>query len=252
MAAKALRRLNARHRLALTGTPLENHLGELWALFDFVSPGFLGDTKSFTKNWRTPIEKRGSVERQKQLARRVRPFLLRRTKAEVATDLPPKTEIVESIALGQQQRDLYDGIRLSMHKKLRDLIAAKGLKRSRIELLDALLKLRQACCDPRLVKTTNIPAKTGSAKLERLMEMLPSLIEDGRKILLFSQFTSMLDLIQAELRLAEIPFVLLTVRRPIAPPRSAVSRAARCPCSDQPAGRRHGAQSHRRRYGHPL
>jgi SNF2 family DNA or RNA helicase len=209
-AAKALRRLTARHRLALTGTPLENHLGELWALFDFVSPGFLGDAKGFTKNWRTPIEKRGSVERQKQLARRVRPFLLRRTKAEVATDLPPKTEIVESIALGQQQRDLYDGIRLSMHKKLRDLIAAKGLKRSRIELLDALLKLRQACCDPRLVKTAGTPAKAGSAKLERLMEMLPSLIEDGRKILLFSQFTSMLELIQNELRQAQIPFVLLT------------------------------------------
>jgi superfamily II DNA or RNA helicase len=209
-AAKALRRLTARHRLALTGTPLENHLGELWALFDFVSPGFLGDAKSFTKDWRTPIEKRGSVERQKQLARRVRPFLLRRTKAEVATDLPPKTEIVESIAMGQQQRDLYDGIRLSMHHKLRDLIAAKGLKRSRIELLDALLKLRQVCCDPRLVKTGGPPAKAGSAKLERLMEMLPSLIEDGRKILLFSQFTSMLALIQAELARAEIPFVLLT------------------------------------------
>jgi superfamily II DNA or RNA helicase len=209
-AAKALRRLTARHRLALTGTPLENHLGELWALFDFVSPGFLGDAKGFTRNWRTPIEKRGSVERQKQLARRVRPFLLRRTKAEVATDLPPKTEIVESIALGQQQRDLYDGIRLSMHKKLRDLIATKGLKRSRIELLDALLKLRQACCDPRLVKIAGTPAKAGSAKLERLMEMLPSLIEDGRKILLFSQFTSMLDLIQEELNRAQIPFVLLT------------------------------------------
>jgi superfamily II DNA or RNA helicase len=210
-AAKALRRLPARHRLALTGTPLENHLGELWSLFDFVSPGFLGDAKSFAKSWRNPIEKRGDGERQARLARRVRPFLLRRTKAEVASDLPPKTEIVEHVALGDQQRDLYDGIRLAMHKKLRDAIAAKGLRRSRIELLDALLKLRQACCDPRLVKTAGRAApKAGSAKLERLMEMLPALIDEGRRILLFSQFTSMLALIQAELAKAQIPFVLLT------------------------------------------
>jgi SNF2 family DNA or RNA helicase len=215
-ASKALRLLKSRHRLALTGTPLENHLGELWALFDFVSPGFLGNAKAFTKSWRTPIEKRGDRERQKLLARRVRPFLLRRTKAEVAGDLPPKTEIVEQVAFGDQQRALYDGIRLAMHKKLRDAIAAKGLRRSRIELLDALLKLRQACCDPRLVKTANRvtgkPAhgRAGSAKLERLMEMLPALIDEGRRILLFSQFTSMLDLIQAELATAQIPFVLLT------------------------------------------
>jgi superfamily II DNA or RNA helicase len=215
-ASKALRRLQARHRLAMTGTPLENHLGELWALFDFVSPGFLGDARGFGKSWRTPIEKRGDRERQKQLARRVRPFLLRRTKAEVAADLPPKTEIVEQVALGDQQRDLYDGIRLAMHKKLRDAIAAKGLRRSRIELLDALLKLRQACCDPRLVRTAPGAAsrsgagKAGSAKLERLMEMLPELIDEGRRILLFSQFTSMLDLIQAELAKSQIPFVILT------------------------------------------
>ncbi len=211
VAAKALRRLNARHRLALTGTPLENHLGELWALFDFVSPGFLGDAKAFAKSWRAPIEKRGDQARRKQLARRVQPFLLRRTKAEVASDLPPKTEIIEQVAFGDQQRDLYDGIRLAMHKKLRDAIATKGLRRSRIELLDALLKLRQACCDPRLVKTAGrVSARIGSAKLERLMEMLPALIDEGRRVLLFSQFTSMLDLIQAELAKAGIPFVLLT------------------------------------------
>ncbi len=210
-AAKALRRLESRHRLALTGTPLENHLGELWALFDFVSPGFLGDGKSFAKSWRTPIEKRGDQGRQKLLARRVKPFLLRRNKTEVAADLPPKTEIAESIALGPAQRDLYDGIRLAMHKKLRDAIAAKGLKRSRIELLDALLKLRQVCCDPRLVKTARagIAAKAGSAKLERLMEMLPELMDEGRRVLLFSQFTSMLDLIEAEIVRADIKFVRL-------------------------------------------
>ncbi|HIJ61659.1 MAG TPA: DEAD/DEAH box helicase [Rhodospirillaceae bacterium] len=208
--AQALRRLEARHRLALTGTPLENHLGELWALFDFVSPGFLGDARSFARTWRTPIEKKGDGGRQAALARRVRPFLLRRTKTVVAAELPPKTEITEHIDLSQVQRDLYEGIRLAMHKKVREAIASKGLKRSRIEFLDALLKLRQACCDPRLVKTARSTHKAASAKLVRLMEMLPELIGEGRRILLFSQFTSMLALIEAELTAASMPYLLLT------------------------------------------
>jgi superfamily II DNA or RNA helicase len=208
-AAKALRGFNARHRLALSGTPLENHLGELWSLFDFVSPGFLGDRTAFTRNWRTPIERKGDDERRATLARRVKPFLLRRTKGQVAADLPPKTEIIEHIELTAAQRDLYEGIRLAMHKKVREAIAAKGLRRSRIELLDALLKLRQACCDPRLVKT-RVTSKAGSAKLTRLMEMVTELVEDGRRILLFSQFTSMLALIETELQKAKIPYLLLT------------------------------------------
>ncbi len=209
-AAKALRHLDTRHRLAMTGTPLENHLGELWALFDFVSSGFLGDAKGFLKNWRSPIEKRGDPERQKQLARRVKPFLLRRSKADVAADLPPKVEMSEAIDLGPAQRALYEGIRLTMHSRIREAIAEKGLSRSRIELLDALLKLRQACCDPRLVKTPQgRESRAASAKLERLMEMVPELIEEGRRILLFSQFTSMLDLIEAEVKRLKIPFVRL-------------------------------------------
>ncbi len=208
-AAQALRRLQSRHRLALTGTPLENHLGELWALLDFVSPGFLGDAHRFAKEWRTPIEKHGDRERQAILARRCKPFLLRRTKALVASDLPPKTEIVEHIALEKAQRDLYEGIRLAMNKKVREAIAAKGLQRSRIEFLDALLKLRQACCDPRLVKSAR-RASAGSAKLSRLMEMLPELFAEGRRVLLFSQFTSMLALIEAELARVGIAYVKLT------------------------------------------
>jgi len=141
----------------------------------------------------------------------VKPFLLRRTKAQVAADLPPKTEIIEHVELTGAQRDLYEGIRLAMHKKVREAIAAKGLKRSRIELLDALLKLRQACCDPRLVKTATARAiQGGSAKLDRLMEMVSELVEEGRRILLFSQFTSMLALIEAELQAEQIPYVLLT------------------------------------------
>lgn len=212
-AAKTLRRLETRHRLGLTGTPLENNLGELWALFDAVSPGLLGDRKSFTRLWRTPIEKKGNVTAQERLARRVAPFLLRRTKAIVAADLPAKTEIVEHVALTAKQRALYESVRLAMHHKVRQAVASKGLARSHIELLDALLKLRQTCCDPRLVKVgTQVKDFDGahSAKLQHLMTMVPEMVAEGRRILLFSQFTSMLDLIAPEMSARDIPFVTLT------------------------------------------
>jgi superfamily II DNA or RNA helicase len=210
-AAKALRRLEAGHRLCLSGTPVENHLGELWSLFDFVSPGLLGDRAGFSRGWRTPIEKKGDDDARARLVRRIRPFLLRRTKDQVAAELPPKTEIIENIAMESGQRSLYESIRLAMHDKVRAAIAAKGLARSRIDFLDALLKLRQVCCDPRLVKNPAAKrGKAGSAKLERLMEMLPELIEEGRRVLLFSQFTSMLDLLEPELKAADIDFVRLT------------------------------------------
>ena len=203
--------LEARHRFCLTGTPLENHLGELWSLFAFASPGFLGDQKSFKQIWRTPIEKKGDSERGRLLAKRVKPFMLRRTKAEVASDLPPKTEIAERIDMEPAQRDIYESIRLSMHAKVQAAIAAKGFARSRIVILDALLKLRQTCCDPRLLKLTGkSSAKAGSAKLERLLDMLEELIEEGRKIIVFSQFTSMLDLIRPQLDKARVQYALLT------------------------------------------
>lgn len=203
--------LQARHRFCLTGTPLENHLGELWSLFAFALPGFLGGRQSFTRNWRTPIEKRGDSARGQLLAQRVRPFLLRRSKEEVAKDLPPKTEIVERIEFQQGQRDIYESIRLSMHERVRDAIAEKGFARSRIVILDALLKLRQACCDPRLLKlTAKAGAKAGSAKLDRLDEMLDELLAEKRRILVFSQFTSMLDLIRPRLDEAGVGYSLLT------------------------------------------
>ena len=203
--------LQSRHRVCLTGTPLENHLGEVWSLFAFLSPGFLGDQLSFKRNWRTPIEKQGNADRRRLLARRVRPFLLRRTKAEVATELPPKTEIIEPVEMEQAQRNIYESIRLSMHSRVREAIAAKGLARSRIVVLDALLKLRQTCCDPRLLKLAYAASgKARSAKLDRLMEMLPELIDEGRRVLLFSQFTSMLALVEEALKAASIRYVLLT------------------------------------------
>lgn len=209
-AALALRRLRTRHRLCLTGTPLENHLGELWAQFDLLLPGFLGEARDFTRRWRTPIEKQGDGLRRELLARRVKPFILRRRKEEVARELPPKTEIVRSVELTGGQRDLYETLRSALDKELRETIAARGFARSQILILDALLKLRQICCDPRLL---DLPAARGvkeRAKIEHLMDMLPELVEEGRRILVFSQFTSMLALIAEALDAVGIAHLTLT------------------------------------------
>ncbi len=199
--------LKAQHRLCLTGTPIENHLGEAWSQFAFLMPGMLGSYRDFTKHFRNPIEKMKDTERQSVLSRRLKPFVLRRNKSEVAKDLPPKTEIVHIVEFGGPQRDLYETLRLTMHDKVQQAVSEKGFNRSQIVILDALLKLRQVCCDPRLVKLSKSRKITQSAKLESLMEMLPEMIEEGSKILLFSQFTSMLDLIKPELIKAGIPFV---------------------------------------------
>ena len=209
-AAAAIRHLDARHRLCLTGTPLENHLGELWSLFDFLLPGFLGTQQDFGKRWRTPIEKGGDTVRRDLLARRIRPFMLRRRKDEVATELPPKTLIVRRVDLDGAQRDLYEIVRSAMQENVRAAIASHGLERSHIVVLDALLKLRQVCCDPRLVRLEQAANVGQSAKLELLLSILPDLIEEGRRVLLFSQFTGMLALIAAAADHAGIPYVLLT------------------------------------------
>ncbi len=211
-AARVVRALRCRHRLALTGTPMENHLGELWSLFDYLEPGLLGAQEQFARLFRTPIEKRGDQERALALRRRLAPFILRRTKEEVAAELPPKSEIVRSIRLEGRQADLYESIRLAMDRKVRQALASKGLARSRITILEALLKLRQVCCDPRLVKLQRAKGVRESAKLELLMALLPELIEEGRRVLLFSQFTTMLGLIEEQLRDRGIPYSKLTGR----------------------------------------
>jgi SNF2 family DNA or RNA helicase len=202
--------LRAEHRLCLSGTPMENHLGDLWSLFNFVQPGLLGERRQFQRLYRTPIENGGDVKRAAALSRRVQPFLLRRTKDAVARDLPPKMQIVEAIELDERQRDFYDGIRLGMHRRVREAIEQQGLARSHLTVLNALLKLRQACCDPRLVDADAPTQLIPSAKLDWLSTALPELIAEGRRILLFSQFTSMLSLIETRVNELSIPYCLLT------------------------------------------
>jgi SNF2 family DNA or RNA helicase len=209
-AAQLVRRIKSNHRLCLTGTPMENHLGELWAQFDFLMPGFLSDIATFKKRYRTPIEIHGDSEQRERLSRRVAPFMLRRTKQEVATELPPKTEIIRSVPLYPKQAALYESIRLTMEKRIRDAIAEKGLSRSHITILDALLKLRQTCCDPRTLPLKEAQKVQESAKLDLLMELLPEQLEEGRRILVFSQFTRMIALIEGELNTRKIGYAKLT------------------------------------------
>ena len=208
-ATRAVCQLEARHRICLSGTPIENNLDELWSQFAFLQPGLLGDRRSFGKRFRSPIEKEGDPVRRGQLSRRIRPFILRRTKAEVAADLPPKETILRHITFGPEQRELYDTIRATLHDSVRDQLAELGPGQGRFVVLNALLKLRQACCDPRLVKLASGMSEAPSAKLETLMEMIEGMLPEGRRILIFSQFTSMLDLIKPRLNAARVPFVEL-------------------------------------------
>lgn len=213
-AAGALRRLDARHRLCVTGTPLENHLGELWAHFDLLMPGFLGDARTFARQWRRPIETHGETLRAQLLAQRVRPFILRRRKEEVATELPPKVEVIRRVQLHGQQLALYESVRLAADEQVRRVLARRSFAGAQIAILDALLKLRQVCCDPRLVKgTAATPSMTG-VKIELLADMLPALVAEGRRVLVFSQFTEMLGLVQEALSALGLAHLTLTGETP--------------------------------------
>jgi superfamily II DNA or RNA helicase len=227
--AQAACALKSTRRLCLTGTPMENHLGELWALFNFLMPGFLGSSEAFNSRFRRPIEKEGRECIRQTLSRRLAPFMLRRLKGQVEKELPAKTVMIHRVELTPIQRDLYESVRLAMQARIREEIASRGLGRSHITVLDGLLKLRQVCCDPRLVKH-NAAARTGpstdwtgspqaalraggtenSAKLQALLDMVTEMLEEGRRILVFSQFVGILELIEAELTALRIPYSLLT------------------------------------------
>ena len=209
-AYQVVQQIISKHRVCLSGTPMENHLGELWALFHLLLPGFLGDQKTFQAVYRKPIETLGNLSRREALVKRINPFLLRRTKQQVALELPAKTEIIQKIEFKEKQRDLYEAIRLRAQQQVMIQIQDKGLARSQITVLDALLKLRQVCCDPRLVKTEGAAGVKESAKLECLTDMLTQMLEENRKVLIFSQFTSMLAIIAQMLTENKIAYTILT------------------------------------------
>ncbi len=208
--ARAVRRIRARMRLCLSGTPIENNLFELWSLFEFLMPGFLGSQHAFQRGIVKPI-KDGDTETLDYLRSRVRPFILRRTKADVAKDLPPKVESVTCCALEEAQAELY----AALARKLRDQVLAdvdeKGLAKSQMSILDALLKLRQICCHPRLLKldlpgfSNNLP----SGKFDAFKDMIMEIVEGGHKVLVFSQFVQMLHIIRQWLEFEKMPFCYL-------------------------------------------
>ncbi|MDF1646322.1 MAG: DEAD/DEAH box helicase [Legionellaceae bacterium] len=205
-----IQQLKSKHRLCLTGTPLENHLGELWSLFHFLAPGFLGTQKQFRQFFQNPIEKQQDQEARSSLVRRLQPFVLRRNKNQVASELPQKTEITRTINLHGFQRDLYETIRMTTERSVREAIAKQGLGKSQWVFLEALLKLRQVCCDPRLLDKEDERALNISAKLDVCLELLDNLMEEGRSVLVFSQFTSMLTLIEEALKQRGYSYLLLT------------------------------------------
>jgi superfamily II DNA or RNA helicase len=213
-AAGAVRRIQARHRLCLTGTPLENHLGELWSQFDFLMPGFLGDQRHFQRHWRDPIEKNGETLRAALLAARVRPFILRRRKADVATELPPKTEVIQLVHLEGRQKVLYESVRVAADELVRRAITKQGFQGAQISILDALLKLRQVCCDPWLLKGARPGRTMERAKLDWLRDTLPALVDEGRRVLVFSQFTEMLQLLANLLTDMDCPHLQFTGETP--------------------------------------
>jgi superfamily II DNA or RNA helicase len=206
---RAAASLQARHRLCLTGTPIENHLGELWSLMDFLNPGILGDESAFRERYALPVEREGNTERLAELRVRVAPYLLRRTKEEVAKDLPPKTEILHTIELRGKQRDLYESLRVAAHADVRQAINDRGFSASAITILDALMKLRQCCCEPQLLgeRSQGVPE---SAKWEYFSQLLDDQLAAGRRVLVFSQFTRMLARMASAFRSRAIPFVELT------------------------------------------
>ncbi len=203
----AVRQIRAKHRLCLSGTPVENNLGEIWSLIHFLMPGFLGTSEVFKSTYQTPIERDGSEVKRKALARRLGPLILRRTKHDVAKELPPKTEILHLVEMNEVQKDLYETVRSTMDKQVRQALALRG-QESQIVFLDALLKLRQICCHPDLLKDRDNDAD--SAKFEYLVDLLVTLRSEGHRVLLFSQFTSMLAIIEAYLVSEEIEYLKLT------------------------------------------
>jgi len=210
--AQACKVLPADHRLALTGTPLENRLSELWSIFDFLMPGFLGAEEDFSERYEQPIEVAQDVGARERLRRRVQPFVLRRLKTEVAKDLPPKTETVAYCEMEPAQAALYREVLDESRAKVQESIQKVGFKRARVSILAALLRLRQVCNDPRLLKLPGTSSLPPSAKLQRFDELVDDLLAEGHRALVFSQFTEMLRLLEAHAQERKVTFLSLDGR----------------------------------------
>ena len=195
--AKATRLLRGEHRLALSGTPVQNHLGELWSLFEFLNPGMMGAAAAFREAGAGVGSGEADPDARSLLARALRPFILRRTKEQVARELPEKTEQTLFCEMEAEQRKLYDELRQHYRASLLDRIVREGLNKAKIQILEALLRLRQAACHPGLIDKAR--SKEGSAKLDTLLAHVAEVLDEGHKVLVFSQFTSLLAIVRDRL-----------------------------------------------------
>ena len=207
--AQAVKAVRAKHRLVLTGTPLENSVLDLWSIFDFLMPGYLGTAKDFRERYELPIAKEKNREAQSRLARRLRPFMLRRLKQDVAKDLPAKLEQVSFCELTPDQRSVYQQVIEASRKEVLEAVGAQGVAKSRMVALTALLRLRQVCCDLRLLKLENVNPANASGKLDLFGELLEEVVDGGHRVLVFSQFVGMLTLLKKRLAAEEIEFCYL-------------------------------------------
>ncbi|HAT73897.1 MAG: SNF2-related protein [Candidatus Moranbacteria bacterium GW2011_GWF2_36_839] len=208
--ARAVKKIDADYKLALTGTPLENSVSEIWSVFDFLMPGFLGNYNHFTKRFLTPIMKKNDAKALQCLRKKVECFMLRRTKSEVLKELPPKVEQVVISELTEAQNILYQEILANVKSEIMKTVSEKGFQKSQIHILAGLMKLRQVCNHPTLLLKNKDYAKYESAKLESFQELIEEIVSSGRKVLVFSQFTQMLDILAKVLEKDKIKYLYLS------------------------------------------
>lgn len=208
--AQAVKQLNSQHKLALSGTPIENKLEELWSVFDFLMPGFLFSMADFNSRYVNPIMERQDKIVEKRLKLQIYPFILRRMKRDVAKDLPDKVENIAYCELTDEQRDFYLQVLDSTKEELFKSIEQNGLEKSRLSIFSALLRMRQICCHPKLYDKNNVKNIISSGKFEKLKVMLEEIISEKHRILLFSQFVDMLDIVKAWLDKSGIKYEYLT------------------------------------------
>jgi superfamily II DNA or RNA helicase len=224
--AQAVKAIRSQHRLVLTGTPLENSVLDLWSIFDFLMPGYLGSARDFKERYEVPITREQNAEAQARLGRRLKPFILRRLKRDVAKDLPDKIEQVTFCELNDEQRHLYRQVMEFSRKEVLDAVGAQGLAKSKLVIFNALLRLRQICCDLRLLKLSHEDSEADgqemqqsspsssssrdlSGKVEAFDELLQEIIDGGHRVLVFSQFVTMLSLLKERLNEQSVEFCYL-------------------------------------------
>ena len=207
--AQSAQAIRAQHRFVLTGTPVENSIRDLWSLMHFVMPGFLGERQDFKERYEQPIQSEPGGLEHRRLVQRIRPFILRRLKRAVATELPEKIEQVAFAELSSEQRKVYASLLEATRRQVSELAGAKDAGKARMLVLTALLRLRQACCDLRLLGLPDVDDHGASGKVELLEELLQEAIDGGHRVLIFSQFVKMLHILRTNLEASETPFCYL-------------------------------------------